>query len=388
MSCNITDEQIKSWLDRGVPDLASHVGACKACRAKSDEQRKLSREIRLALDDGWPRMPDAVGPYRVIRYLGGGGQARIYEAADPTLPRSVAVKVFEPGSYGRLESESGLPNEVQALSRLRHPAIATVLSAGKSAEGKPYVAMELVAGEPLNQFVEEHDLDFDRRMRLFLRIADGVRYAHHREVIHCDLKPSNILVSRDRQPKILDFGLARVQLAGAAPEPPSGREPIGTLAYMSPEQARGEPLDHRTDVYSLGVILYELVTGRLPYAIEGLSSAAAVQVICRQRPGPPRPAGSRRMPRGLELVLYKALEKAPTRRYQNVGVFCRAVRRCMADDHVALDSGRVGGARRLRQLVPALTVQTHDSLPFAVAGLTGAIAGIGAFALARLLDAL
>jgi eukaryotic-like serine/threonine-protein kinase len=328
-----------------------------------------------------------VGPYRVIRYLGGGGQARVYEAADPTLPRCVAVKVFEPGSYGHIESETGLPNEVQALSRLRHPAIATVLSAGKTAEGKPYVAMELVGGTPLNEFVEENDVDFDRRMRLFLRICEGVRYAHHREVIHCDLKPTNIMVSRDRQPKILDFGLARINPSSGAPAPPTTGDPIGTLGYMSPEQARGEPLDHRTDVYSLGVILYELVTGRLPSQIDGLPARAAVQIICNNRPIPFKPpAGHRQVPRGLELVIYKSLEKSPTRRYQTAGSLGRALRRALTDGDVRLDSGSVRGTGRLARLIPTFaSMGSREVLPFAAAGLVGAVTGLGAFALAKFL---
>lgn len=221
--------------------------------------------------DDSPVLPDRIGPYRILGLLGEGGMGVVYEA-DETGPvrRRVALKVIRAG-FATREVIARFDAERQALALMDHAGIAKVLHAGETDEGHPYVVMELVRGMPLNSYCDFHRLTVDQRVDLFIQVCHAVQHAHQKGVIHRDLKPSNILVSEEDgvpRPKIIDFGIAKaigrpltentlITNVGVA---------LGTAAYMSPEQAEGAGLDvdTRADIYSLGVILYELLVGKLP----------------------------------------------------------------------------------------------------------------------------
>lgn len=268
--------------------------------------------------------PFAIGRYRIIRLLGEGGMGVVYEAEQDTPRRNVALKVIKfglitPDRLRRFKQES------QALARLQHPGIAQIYESNTADTGfglQPYFAMEFIRGLPLQQYAEAHQLDTRQKLALMSKICDAVHHAHQRGLIHRDLKPANILVDETGQPKILDFGVARATDAEAQDD--DGQitmrtglgELVGTLAYMSPEQVLGDPLelDTRSDVYALGVILYEFLCGRLPYDVRRRQLPEAVRKIRDE--GPAQLGSIDRKYRGdIETLVGKALEKDKSRRY-------------------------------------------------------------------------
>jgi len=264
--------------------------------------------------------PTQVGPYRVVRELGRGGMGVVYEAEQASPRRRVALKLtnaaFTPGSY----HERLFQAEVHALARLNDPGIAAIYEAGRAEDGRAYYAMELVTGQRLDHACNGRPAR--EKLALFARVCAAVAAAHERGVVHRDLKPSNIVVNERGEPKVLDFGLARVSEpewagAGSAPATQPGRV-AGTVPYMSPEQARGETeaVDIRSDVYSLGVVLYQVLTGRMPYEVPTGSVVRAAEVIATATPEPPG-----RLDRALrdevETIVLTALEKDPARRYRS-----------------------------------------------------------------------
>ena len=217
-------------------------------------------------------IPATIGRYRIVRLIGEGGMGAVYEAEQEQPRRTVALKIIKPGLASpellrRFEQES------QALGRLQHPGIAQIYEAGTADTGfgpQPYFAMEFIRGSSLKDYAKQHHLNSRARLEIVAKVADAVHHAHQRGLIHRDLKPGNILVDETGQPKILDFGVARVTDSDAqATLQTDVGQLIGTLAYMSPEQVLADPLelDTRSDVYALGVILYELLAGRMPYKI-------------------------------------------------------------------------------------------------------------------------
>ena len=268
--------------------------------------------------------PRRIGDYTLLRRLGGGGMGVVYEAEQDEPRRRVALKILRSDliSSDRLERST---REARVLAHLKHPGIAQVLAAGSApldgdpdGEPQPFIAMELVEGFPVDVFVRERDLPTTERLELFIRACDAVHHAHEQGVVHRDLKPANILVDEAHRPKILDFGVARitgVDLSVATFQVGTGQI-VGTLPYMSPEQADGgfDELDAVSDVYSLGVILYELLTGRPPYAVRGKPIHEAIRVI---REDAPASLSNRELERDLETVVLKALEKERGRRYSS-----------------------------------------------------------------------
>src|SRR3954454_12711018 len=225
-----------------------------------------------------------IGSYLIVQQIGRGGMGTVYRAvrADGEFQIEVAIKFVSRGMDSGLVSER-FRKERQILAKLEHPNIARLLDGGTTDTGLAYFVMEYVYGEPLTKYCDSHQLSVAERLRLFRRVCDAVSYAHENLVVHRDLKPDNILVTKDRVPKLLDFGIAKLL-------DPSDREDsdlgamtmvrVGTPAYSSPEQIRGESVGIGSDVYSLGIILYELLTGMRPYPVESLNWEESALVIC------------------------------------------------------------------------------------------------------------
>jgi tetratricopeptide (TPR) repeat protein/predicted Ser/Thr protein kinase len=278
-----------------------------------------------------------IGRYTLRGVLGRGGMGVVYEAEQDNPQRIVALKVMRALPYLDELTPRLFKREGQALARLEHPGIAAIHEAGVTDDGWHYFAMERVEGVPLTQFAQDRKLSIRARLELFARVCDAVHYAHQRGVIHRDLKPSNILVTEAAQPKVLDFGLARIVDAGADQTWSTHSGAFqGTLAYASPEQAGGrvDQIDVRIDVYSLGVVLFELLTGQRPYELGGLPLPQAARLICEQ---PPKAAGALdRACRGdLETIVAKALEKEAPRRYQTVGELAADLGRFMRHEPIS-----------------------------------------------------
>lgn len=308
--------------------------------------------------------PSTVGRYRIVRLLGEGGMGAVYEAEQEHPRRSVALKVLKSG-FCTEEALRRLERETQALGRLQHPGIAQIYEAGTADTGfgpQPYFAMELIRGESLLVYAGTHRLSTRQRLELMVRICEAVHHAHQRGLIHRDLKPGNILVDETGQPKILDFGVAR--MTGNEDEvtrQTSTGQIIGTLSYMSPEQVLADPLelDIRSDIYSLGVILYELLTGRLPYNVSQRQLHDAVRTIREE--DPTSLSSIDRTYRGdIETMVGKALEKDKTRRYGSAADLGADIRRYLSDEPIAARPPSTAYqiqkfARRHRALVGSVT---------------------------------
>ncbi|HXT22773.1 MAG TPA: serine/threonine-protein kinase, partial [Thermoanaerobaculia bacterium] len=260
----------------GDPELRREVERLLAADASMEDflARPATVPVDLAGDappgEPSPEPPPArLGPYRLLRELGSGGMGTVYLAArdDAEYERQVAVKILRSG-IGDAAAVQRFLAERQILARLEHPSIARLYDGGTTADGRPFLVMELVDGIPIDEYCDAHVLPLAARLQLFRRVCAAVEHAHRSLLVHRDLKPANILVTAAGEPKLLDFGIAKAldPSAGEA----SGRTafaPCLTPRYASPEQVRGEPITTASDVYSLGVILYELLTGRGPYAL-------------------------------------------------------------------------------------------------------------------------
>ncbi len=277
--------------------------------------------------------------FRVVRRLAMGGMGAVYEAQQDNPRRRVALKVIRAGAAS-CDSARRFEHEAHVLARLQHPGIAQIFEAGSFDRGQgmqPFFAMELIEGLTLTAFAEVARLDTRRRLELFARICDAVHYAHQRGVIHRDLKPGNVLVGADGGPKILDFGVARVTAADvqATTLHTHPGELMGTVPYMSPEQVLGDAdqIDIRSDVYALGVMLYELLSGELPHDLRGKAIPEAVRII-REEEITPLSSVNRIFRGDLETVAAKALDRDPERRYQSAAELAADVRRYLNDEPI------------------------------------------------------
>jgi eukaryotic-like serine/threonine-protein kinase len=287
-----------------------------------------------------PQLGDRVGPYRLEAEVGHGGMGAVYLAVrdDQEYEKRVAVKLLRGGIWSA-DLLARFRAERQILARLEHPNIARLLDGGTGAQGQPYLVMELVEGRPITEYCETRALPVSERVRLFATVCDAVQYAHQNLVVHRDLKPSNILVTDDGTAKLLDFGIAKL-LDPTALTPAETRTHMRLMTpdYASPEQARGDPVTTASDVYSLGVVLYELLSGRRPLRFEGDSPSRIERRLREEQP--PRPstaagAGGRPGPPlkqlagDLDTIVLKALQKEPVRRYASAQALAEDLRRCL-----------------------------------------------------------
>jgi serine/threonine-protein kinase len=257
-----------------------------------------------------------VGPYEVKEEIGGGAMGVVYRALDTRLGRTVALKFLRPHLGTDDSASERFRLEARTVGGLEHPNICTLHEIGEAEPGQLYLAMPLYDGETLQRRIARGSVAVEEAVGITIQIARGLAKAHARGIIHRDIKPSNVLVTGDGVVKILDFGIAK--LAGVALTGPS--TVLGTLGYMSPEQAEGEPLDHRTDLWSLGVVLYEMLAGRRPFP--GATPSAVAEAVLG---GDPAPVSTLRpeVPPCLDRILKTALGKTPAARYQSAQAFER-----------------------------------------------------------------
>jgi len=377
-------QQIKNLFGLSLEHEPSERAAFLKAACGNDESLRAEIESLLAAADGGasatskllqaisPRRSEAageaedpmlgrrIGDYRINCRIGYGGMAAVYLAsrADEQFHMQVAVKVLR-SDLDRSELLRRFLNERQTLAALDHSNIVKLLDGGSTEEGLPYLVMDYVQGSPIDEYCDAHYLPIEQRLLLFHKVCDAVQYAHQHRVIHRDLKPSNILVTADGMPKLLDFGISKVLNPSEASDITRTSNRHLTPAYASPEQVRGEPGTVATDVYSMGVVLYGLLTGHRPYRLNQRTPAALERAICEQEPESPSTAVDRveteTLPDGttvtvtaetvsrtregqpdklrhslkgdLDNIVLKALQKDPQRRYPSVEEFAQDIQR-------------------------------------------------------------
>ncbi len=280
-----------------------------------DAVNACAEEVATQPGDHWHGR--VLGAYRVEKLLGAGGMGTVFLASrsDSEYERRVAIKVLS-NSFASLDERRRLLSERQILANLAHPNIAQLLDGGTTTEGAPYLVMEYIEGVPIDEYCITNKLNLKERMGLFLRVCDAVQYAHQNLVIHRDIKPGNILVTTDGTPKLLDFGIAKLIDPNALSRTVAATRLL-TPRHASPEQIRGQQVTTASDVYSLGVLLFRLLTDRYPYAVQGESVSEVERAILET--APQRPSALRREIAGdLDTVVLTALRKEPERRYATV----------------------------------------------------------------------
>jgi len=309
-------DERKQALAAVPPEQAEELEALLAAHDQDDSLLDrpvlLGNEIRPGL---------RIGPWGLIRLLGEGGMGQVWlaERADGAYQREVAIKLLALGlPNADLSARFGREREI--LARLDHPNIARLIDGGTLDNGQPFLVMERVQGEELMQFAQARNLGVRARIELMSRVCSAVDHAHRRLIIHRDLKPANILVTRTGEPKLLDFGIARLLDPQADGAHTVASERRLTLEYASPEQLRGDPVDTRSDTFSLGVILFELLVGQRPWAIEGCNASQAHRRLTDRSPSKlsrvaATPALQRRLRGDLDWIVWRAIEPDPERRY-------------------------------------------------------------------------
>ena len=292
-------------------------------------------------------LPDSFTGYKIVREIHRGGQGVVYLALQRSTSRKVALKVMKDGPFAGAAEQARFEREVQILGQLDHPHIVTIHDSG-SVAGHHFFVMDYVPGQSLDVYMAGAQRSIDETLRLFAKICEAVNAAHLRGVIHRDLKPGNIRVDANGEPRILDFGLAKVAL-GSVGVSPAETSPmtltgqfVGSLPWASPEQAEGAPskIDLRTDVYSLGVVLYHMLTGKFPYDVSG-NVRDALDAIMTAEPFRPRTL-RRQINDEVETILLKCLHKERDRRYQTAGELARDVQHYLAGEPIEAKRDSVG----------------------------------------------
>jgi len=314
-------------------------GNAAGASSRSDDAIEAFRRTSLAGRSS--DEPERIGQYRIIKALASGGMGTVYLAEQDHPSRTVALKVMKPGIVTP-DTLRRFEYEVKVLGRLQHPNIAQVYEAGTHDDGRggmPYFVMEFVPdAQTLNEYVGDHPISVNERIAMFIDVCDAVHHGHQKGVIHRDLKPANILIDAQGMPKIIDFGVARAtdsDVTGATMQTEVGQL-VGTIQYMSPEQVEADPsrIDTRSDVYALGVVLHEFLTGNLPYNLRDLPIYEATRIIREdevRRIGTAFPT----VKGDLETVILHALEKDPERRYQSANALAADLKRYLNDEPIS-----------------------------------------------------
>lgn len=272
-----------------------------------------------------------IGRYHILEQLGQGGMATVYKAYDTRLERDVALKVLRVEQFAPAVLERILrrfEREAKALAKLTHPNIVPIIDYGEH-EGVPYLVMPFLSGGTLKAYLQKRDrLGWEEAVRLLLPIASALSFAHQHHILHRDVKPSNILLTEDGQPLLTDFGVAKILEAEEGQTLTGTGVGIGTPEYMSPEQGLGKGVGPQADVYSLGVVLYEMITGRKPYTAD-TPMAVVLKHVSEALPRPRMYVPE--LPEGVERVLLKALAKQPEDRYASMEAFAEALRGVLAE---------------------------------------------------------
>ena len=368
----LTRQQIDKVLARALDQPAAERTAflervCAADRDLFDAVMRLLGYAELpdaALDTGgglsgamWAELaasaagerspPSEIGAYRIVREIGRGGMAVVYlaERKGGDFEHRVAIKVVH-GGMTSVAVLNRFSQERKILASLNHPAIAKLFDGGSTADGHPYFAMELVDGDPIDRYCERQQLSLSERLKLFLEVTEAVQYAHRNLIVHRDLKPSNIMVTHDRQVKLLDFGIAKLLDPASQDHSYTAVSALPmTPQCASPEQIRGESITTATDIYQLGLLLYQLLTGRYPYRVDATDRGSLAKAICEQEPTRPstvvsgeyaadglKPHASfdrqigQRLKGDLDSIVLMALRKEPDRRYASVEQFAHDIR--------------------------------------------------------------
>jgi serine/threonine protein kinase len=301
---------------------------------------------RTSLDSNATPLPQIAG-YEILKQIGRGGMGIVYKAVQSSTKRVVALKVLLEGPFATDVARKRFEREISLAAQLNHPNIIPIYDSGKF-DGRMYYAMEHIFGLSLSDHFRAHPLTIEQRIRLFIKICHAISHAHQRGVIHRDLKPSNILVDGAGEPHILDFGLAK---AGTFIDVNTSvsAQIVGTPAYMSPEQASGDPtgVDIRADIYGLGVILYETLTGNMPYDTN-VSMGKVLDNIANAEPAQPKKLNSK-LDSEVSAIVLKALEKKKENRYQAVDTFCLDLQKYLAGEPISV--ARASGIYLLKKAI-------------------------------------
>ena len=387
-----TAEELKRFVARDMTDdqraeIQRHLDACAACRSRAerigaerDAMLDELRNVQQSIDDDTRPPPGptvdaadqpqgrgdpapnarlSIPGYDIIREIHRGGQGVVYQAIQKSTKRKVAVKVLLEGPYASPLAKRRFEREIELVASLKHVNIISIFHSGLTHDGRQFCVMDYVRGVPIHQFCRDKDLTLEDVLKLFAAVCDAVNYAHQKGVIHRDLKPSNILVDSDGAPKVLDFGLAKMVGGPEQTLVSMTGQVVGTLPYMSPEQTRGNPeeIDIRTDVYALGVVLYEMLTGHYPYPVVG-QMAEVLKHIVESPPTPPSRSwksdsgvtkrSSKRLRAGacpiddeVQTIVLRTLAKERDRRYQSAGELAKDIGHYLAGEPIEAkrDSG-------------------------------------------------
>jgi tetratricopeptide (TPR) repeat protein/tRNA A-37 threonylcarbamoyl transferase component Bud32 len=366
-AADLPADQQAAFLDdacHGDPDLRGEVESLLRSDRKSGE--KITRAVEdeaQSLFGLSPIVGSRLGAYRVVREIGRGGMGAVYLATrdDAQFQKNVAIKLVKRG-MDTAAVQRRFQHERQILAGLDHAYIARLIDAGTAPDGRSFFVMEYVEGQSIDTYCRDHSLSFADRCRLFLKVCEAVSHAHRNLVVHRDLKPGNIFVAPDGTPKLLDFGVAKLLTPNADPHlTVTGMQAtLLTPQYASPEQVMGRPVNTSTDVYSLGAVLYELLTGTCAQHLDSTSQEEIERVICVQELPPPSSI-TPGLPRDLDNIVMMAMRKDPDRRYPSVDQFAADLRRYLdgrpvlaRQDSLAYRAGKF--VRRNRLMIAAASL--------------------------------